>query len=625
MSKITNLKKSNFAVLDALSICNVEMKASFLQKRRIVNQEVSLNHQYEECERTGRIDNFKIAAGIKKGTISHHLAADSDVYKWIEACAYSLCTDNKQDLQGKVDSVISLIAQAQEDNGYINTSFLNKENRWQDLTNGHELYCGGHLIQAAVAYYRATGENNLLTVAIKWADLIFDIFITESREGTAGHPVIEMALIELYRETEEKKYLKLAQYFIEIRGKGFVSGRDYYQDHLSVREQTSMEGHAVRQLYLLAGITDLYSEIGDNSLLETLKKQWYNFTTKKMAITGGAGARYAGEAFGLDYELPNRTGYYETCAAIASFMWNWRMLKVTGEAKYADIMEQTLYNGLLSGVSLDGKKYFYTNPLEHDGQKDLALNYRGSNQRTSKHWEHTACCPPNMARLLSSLAGYIYGKSEKEIYIHHYLANKAHFKIKGSKVQILQNTNYPWSGDIELKITTEQETEFTLKLRIPAWAEEIDIKVNGKKINDKIVSGTYLVLKGKWLKDKIKIKFSMPVQKVVSHPRLSNNDAKVALKRGPVIYCLESGDHLGIDIYNISILKEEEFKAVYEKDLLSGIVVLKGKGFIRKSVNSLYMSITEQEVMEEKELTFVPYFSWANRKKGAMKIYYPVK
>ncbi len=618
-------------MLDSVDMDKVELRDSFWKPKTDVNHTISLPHQYNECERTGRIDNFRIAGGLKKGEITKFLAADSDVYKWIEAASYSLVTYPDPDLESKLNQVIGLIAGSQEESGYLNTSFLfgNRDKRWKDLSHGHELYCGGHLIQAAIAHHRATGVTDLLDVALKWADYVCDYFGPDAHIGTGGHPEVEMALVELYRETGKERYLDLAIFFIEGRGKRppLLDGSEQLQDHLPIREQTYVTGHAVRQLYLLCGVTDIYAEIGDRSLFEALEKQWDDFVNGKMSITGGAGARYAGEAFGEKYELPNRTAYNETCAAIASLMWNWRMLQVTGDARYSDIMERVLYNGFLSGVSLDGLSYFYTNPLEHDGGRDLAGAHRGSNRRTTKHWDHTACCPPNAARVLASVKGYIYGEGEDALYVHLYAASSAEVEIRGTKVRVVQRTDYPWDGRVEIDIDPEVKTEFNLSVRIPGWAENPEIRINGGKTDVEPVPGTYLGISRLWSPgDTLTLELPMPVVRMASDPRVTCNSGCVALMRGPIVYCIEGVDHPGVDLFSIVLPRDSELEPELREDLLGGVVVLQGEALSNPLPEDLYSPIKQgrRGPRDAIGLTAVPYFSWANREPGAMRVWIPV-
>lgn len=632
MTKITSVEKSRMKTFDSVDMEDVTIDDSLLKRFRDTNHFSSLQRQYEECERTGRIDNLRLAAGLMKGELSNRLAAESDVYKWLEAVAWDIASGHSPGFKDKADEIISFIAGAQEKNGYLFIPYLinKKARRWSNLVSDHELYCGGHLIQAAVAYHRATGEKKLLDVAVKWADHVAGYFGPQAHPGTCGHPEVEMALVELYRETGKTRYLELAEFFIGQRGKGVLNGDIKIQDHLPVREQDTVEGHAVRQLYLCCGITDLYCETGDRSLIETLEKQWSNFTTRKIAVTGGAGARYQGEMFGLDYEIPNRTGYYETCAAIASFMWNWRMLQISGNPAYADIMETTLYNGILSAVSLDGLEYFYTNPMEHDGGDDIGISLgkgrgRGSNRRNSIHWDRTACCPPNMARMLAGLPGYIYGRGKDTIYVHHYLASEARINIQGTDVEITQKTRYPWDGSVTIWVNPQQEKKFSLAFRIPGWSEKVQVSVNKEATPRMPAPGTYVTVTRQWSRgDKVNIHFPMPVEKVKAHPKVTENSGCVALRRGPVVYCIESVDHPGADIHNLSLPADAELKHEYRGDLLGGVTILKGTAISTEGGEELYSTANNPGQSGETDLMAVPYFAWANRQPGAMRIWLPV-
>ncbi len=630
---ITNSKRSKVKAFDSIDIGRIELHDSLLKRRRDVNRKRSLPHQYQECERTGRIDNFRIAAGLKEGNYCGRLASDSDVYKWIEGVAWTLASDEDHELKARADETIVLIEQSQEASGYLNTAFIHHpEKRWEDLENGHELYCGGHLIQAALAYKRATGEGKLLNVAIKWADCIDGYFGPEAHSGTAGHPEIEMALVELYRETGNTRYLELSRFFGKMRGQSVLNGSRNKQDHVPVSEQTTVEGHAVRQLYLLAGLTDLYAETDDAGLLENLEKQWVNFTTRRMAITGGAGARYTGEAFGLDYEIPNRTGYYETCASIASFMWNWRMLQATGAAKYTDVMEQVLYNGILSGVSLDGEKYFYTNPLEHHGDDGaVGLSWRnimnlGSNRRTAEHWDRTACCPPNIARLLGGLPGCIYGVAEDVLYIHHYTPNTAVLNVEGGDVELAQKTSYPWNGIISVEVWPQRKQEFSMAFRVPGWAKGGKIEINGETVEGSVTPGIYKRIERNWAPgDNVQMDLPMPVEKVRAHPRMTGNSGCLALKRGPIVYCIEELDYPQDDIFSLVLPEEGEFVPEYHEDFLGGVAVIRGEALKASFPSEELYSSELPDCWNRTELFAVPYFTWANRQAGGMRLWLPVK
>jgi len=606
----------------------VRIEGGFWRARMDAIRRTSLPWQYEEIKRTGRLDNFLIAAGLKEGKVSPHLAGDSDVYKWVEAAACA-CWDNAEpELKARMDEVVAAIEKAQEPGGYINTTFTGARagERWKDLIHGHEIYTGGHLIQAAVAHHRATGSRQLLNVAVKWADLAYRLFGPGERPGTCGHPEAEMALIELFRETGDRRCLELASLFIQRRGQQppLVGGSPYLQDHAPIRLQTTPTGHAVRQLYLLSGLTDLFMESGDVSFMDTLRQQWRNLCAKKLAVTGGVGARYQGEAFGADYELPNRTCYNETCASIALAQWAWRMLLASGDAGCADVMERTLFNGALSGVSLDGRTFYYTNPLEHDGGEDLAGSHRGSCRRTSQHWDHTACCPPNIGRTLASMPGCLYGQSQGALWVHHYADSSATAQTAGARVQLRQRTEYPWDGQIEIRVEPEREAAFELRLRVPGWARGAQIAVNGQPAGAEARPGAYAILSRAWRPgDCVTLSLPMPVERLRAHPRVSCCHGRVALARGPVVYCLESADHPGGDLSQLALLKEAEISAGFEPDLLGGVVALRSQGVVMQGQQALYAPGAAPKAAAPADITAVPYFAWANRERGAMEVWIP--
>jgi DUF1680 family protein len=417
--------------------------------------------------------------------------------------------------------------------------------RWQNLRDLHELYCAGHLIQAAIAHHRAIGAENLLAVARKLADHICDWFGPEEnkkRAGTSGHPGIEMALIELARSTGNERYLHQAAYFIEARGYGLVGGNPYHQDHQPFRELGRFAGHAVRALYLAAGVTDLYAEIGKAPLRSTLSRLWDVMAKRQSYIIGGVGARATGEAFGGDYELPNRTAYAESCAAIGNLMWNWRLLQLKGKPAYGDMLETILYNAALVGRGADGRSYFYRNPLEDDGH------------HRRQPWFACACCPPNLARLLATLPGYFYNVSPEGVWIHLYGSNTAQFDLVGGQtITVIQRTSYPWDGDVNLEI--QALGEFDIFLRIPAWClDGPTLEINGEPITDDVQPGTYHRLSRHWKPgDKIDLRLPMHVTLVESHPMVTTIEGQVALTRGPLVYCLEGVDHPNVDLRTLKI------------------------------------------------------------------------
>lgn len=613
MSKayVINNTGSKYSRLNPIPLDSVKLTDNFWAKRIKIMEEVTLPLQYEIMEETHRIDNFRRASGKIPGDFVGFFFNDSDVYKWIEAVSYLLAYNKNEKLESLVDSVIDEIRMAQDDDGYLNTyfTFERKKDRWTNLKDMHELYCAGHLIQSAVIHHRATGKTTLLDVAIKFADHIARVFGPWGREGTPGHPEIEMALVELYRETNDKKYLELARFFIDERGKGIIGGSSYHIDHKPFRELEEIVGHAVRALYLNCGATDLYMEIGDKALLTALERLWDNLITKKMYVTGGAGARKEGEAFGESYELPNETAYAETCAGIANFMWNYRMLLTLGEVRFADIMELALYNAVLPGISLDGREYFYVNPLAD----------RGRHRR--QRWFACACCPPNIARTITSIPGYMYSKSSEEIWVHLYASNKAKFDINGTIVEIEEKTNYPWEGKVEFKINTD--FQFKLLLRRPEWSKEFSVFVNEERIQPVLESG-YIVLDRSWNRgDTVILNLSMVPEILESHPSVKDNIGRLAIRRGPIIYCVEGVDNQWGDVWDLEISKDVELRDEY-RDILDGIVVIKGNGRTNtpESWTKLYLPIGESNSLKkEVEFIAIPYYAWANRTPGPMEIW----
>jgi hypothetical protein len=611
---VTNTTKSPSAKLHSIGVDRFDINGAFWKPKIEVNHKVSIPHQYDECERTGRIDNFRMASGEKDCGHAGYVFNDSDVYKLAEATAYDLALRPDEKLQKQLDEFIRLVAKSQQSDGYLNTAFMGADavKRWTNLRDWHELYCGGHMVQAAVAHHRTTGDSKFLNVAVKWADCVRKKFGRGAHKGACGHPEVEMALVELYRETGNKDYLDQASLFIERRGHvastlGFFAE---LQDHAPIRRQTKMTGHAVRQLYLLSGVADVFSETSDDTLMAEMEKQWHNFTERKMYVTGGAGSNYAGESFGEDYDLPNRTAYCETCAAIASFMWNWRMLILTSDARFADTMETVLYNSLLSGISLNGRDYYYTNPLEHDGGKDLASGHLGSNRRTSKHWDGCACCPPNAARTLAALPAYFHGVAGDSLYIHHYAGGVAVATVSGTIVRVTQITDYPWDGKIRLEIVPDKPTAFKLFARIPGWVTNASIAINGQPFAGSAAPNTYVEIMRTWKPgDVVVITFPMSVRRVTANLNVKDDVGKVALARGPVIYCIEGVDFPDVDIFKIKLPESSALECSYEKKLLGGVGVLHGEAICN---------------FDKCGFKAIPYYSWANRAPGAMRVWIPV-
>ena len=616
---VVDSSKSRYSRLRPLPLSGVRLSDSFLEPRRRVNREVTLPSQYDHLEQTGRLDNFRRAAGKIDAPFRGVYFNDSDVYKWLEAAAWTLASDPDPELERMVDTAIGEIEDAQQPDGYLNTyfTFEKASERWTDLTHKHELYGAGHLIQAAVAHHRATGSQRLLKVACRFADNICGTFGPEEegkRLGTDGHEEIEMALVELYRETGDREYLDQAQFFVDVRGYGLLGGREYHQDHQPFREMREMTGHAVRAVYLNAGAADLHAETGDHTLLEALECLWHNMTTRRMYVSGGIGSHYEDEAFGEDYELPNARAYAETCAAVGSVMWNWRMLTVDGDTRYADLLEHTLYNAVLVGVSLVGDSHFYQNPLANSGAP-----------RRSP-WFDVACCPPTVARLLASLPGYFYGVSDEGVWVHLYAEGTAEVSLDDVRTVVLrQHTQYPWDGDVEIEV--DGEREFALMLRIPAWCEEgVAIEINGQPFDGSASPGSYAEIHRAWRPgDKVHLTLPMPVRRVEGHPYVAEDAGRVAIMRGPLLYCVEQVDNLGLDLRDIVLPAEASFSVRFRPDLLGGVAVLETLGEIippdEKWRGRLYRRVhprTDKPQDTTVEVTVTPYYAWANRDPGPM-------
>ena len=635
---IADFTHSPHAHLHAVPLEAVTLTDTFWEPRCAINRTVTLRSQLEHCENTGRIDNFRRASGKKQIEYQGLVFNDSDVYKVMEAIAFSLATHPDPELDAALDAVITEIGDAQCENGYLNTYFMfeREKDRWTNLRDDHEMYCAGHLFQAAVAHFRATGKRTLLDIAVKLADHIHDVFGEGKREGACGHPEIEMALIELSRTTGDAKYTELALRMINLRGKkpsvmnspAGDRGR-YWQDHVPYRELYEVTGHAVRMLYLASGATDAVIEADDPSMVVAIYHQWELFTERRMYVTGGAGSRYEGEAFGKDYELPNERAYTETCAAIASVMWNWRMTHRAADGAAVDLMEHTLYNAVMPGLSLDGKHYFYENPLADDGT------------HRRQEWFGCACCPPNVARTLSMLPGYFYSTEQNSVYVHLYANGTAAIPLQnGGILHLEQTTNYPWDGEIEIKIGADSGNAEALWLRIPQWASGAKIYRNGVEIednsrdfyqtNDPDLPNGYATVPRPKPGDVIRLSLPMPIEKLSSHPYVTSNRGQIALKRGPLIYCLEFLDH-SVDVRDIVLPEDAEFTPEHRPELLGGITVLRGTGRVLDKnlggigANYLYVTRTETLKIQTVPLTAIPYYAWANRAPGTMRVWLPVE
>jgi uncharacterized protein len=602
-------------------------------------QKSVLSDEIENIEKSHAIENFRICAGESNGEFYGMVFQDSDVAKWLEAVSYSLAIEKNPQLEEEVDSVIALVGKAQQPDGYLNTYFTIKEpyHRWQNLQEGHELYCAGHMIEAGVAHFEATGKTTLLDIVKKNANNICDTFGKNKRRGFPGHPEIELALVRLYHATGEKKYLDLAVYFINERGTSpnlFAeekSNRDwsiwnsdpndmqYTQNHMPVREQKNAVGHAVRAVYLYTAMADLVIETGDKSLYNACEVLWENITNKKMYITGGIGSTVEGEAFSLDYDLPNDSVYAETCASIGLIFFAEKMLKLSANSKYSDIMERALYNCVIAGMSLDGKKFFYTNPLEVNPEYASKTSIRKHICSERPNWFGCACCPPNVARLISSLDKYAWTEADDTIFSHLFIGGEIDLSDgKGLKIKTI--TDYPYKGMVTYNIlTVNQQTDTTVAIRIPNWSKNYVITVNGEIFNGNRKDG-YVYIKRKFLNnDKIVLSLDMTPRKVYSNLKVSGNSNCLAIQRGPFVYCIEGVDNGG-ELSNLRIVKDGEIaEKDFDNKLLGGIIPIEFDGVKLSNDNSLYTFSKPKS--EAFTITAVPYYAWGNRGKNQMRVW----
>lgn len=610
---------------------NVTIDDHFWSPRLKINRERSIPHIYNKLEETGRLAAYKL--DWKPGMeYMPHQFWDSDVAKWLEAASYSLATHPDPTLEAMVDQVIALVASAQQADGYLNPHFtvVEPQRRWKDLRNGHELYCAGHLIEAGVAHFQATEKRTLLNVVCRYADYIESVFGIEpgKKRGYCGHEEIELALVKLYHATGEQRYLQLSRYFIDERGckphyfdqegSTAIGGKEYHQAHLPVREQNEVVGHAVRAMYLYSAMADLAAETGDESLFEVCKRLWQHLCSKRMFITGGIGSSMHNEGFTSDYDLPNDTAYAETCAAIGLVLWSHRMLQLECDACYADVMERVLYNGVLSGVSQDGTSFFYVNLLASTGNMGR------------EEWFSCACCPPNIARLLASLGQYMYSQSDTEAVVHLYVQGAGRLQIGGQQVTLKQETDYPWDGKITITLELERPTNFTLKLRKPAWCSKAVLQVNDKRLAVPEQKG-YLTIKREWHNgDKVELNLTMHALRIYAHPDISQDMGLVALQRGPIIYCLEEASNIEmrsassapVPLHRIFLPKEVALSAHHQKELLGGMVILTVNALLAEAQDwgdMLYRPFEAK--MKLIKVTAIPYYTWCNRQCGEMYVW----
>jgi DUF1680 family protein len=627
---VENLAKSPHAKLRNIPVRAVTIESGFWGTRREINVNASIPTMHDLLEANGRMTNFLRLVGKSDVAQRGPVYSDSDVYKWTEAVGFVLQSGDRPKLRQSAEKMISEVVAVQEPNGYLNTYYIDdrKSQRMlpQTQTTGHELYNIGHMLQGAIAYYRATGDRKLLDAGIRFVDdfLIPNYGPAPKKAIVSGHPEIEMALIELYRITGDKRQLELAGYI--LRGDKRIDLPErrtiYMFSGTPFTDRTKLEGHAVRAMYACCGATDYYMETGDDSYWSTLNKLWTDMTTTKMYVTGGVGSRADGEAFGDAYELPNFRAYGESCAAIGNMMWNWRMLAATGDAKFTDVIERALYNGINSGMSLDGVMYCYRNPLAFDPS---------GGDKIRNPWYDTTCCPPNLERTFGSLPGYFYSTSDDGIYVHLYDNSELDWHLEnGTGLKVAQKTNYPWDGNVEMTVTPSQPSDFVVYLRIPGWADSAQVKVNGTAVPG-AKPGAYLPIRRRWASgDRVQLQMEMMAQVLEANPRVADDTGRVAVQRGPLVYCLEEVDQAnGVMLSDVALelgkRPASEFQAETKSDLLGGVLLLHHTGLSYDrptSLNTLYPRYTgTNEKTKKVPLTFIPYYAWANRQATAMQVW----
>jgi len=616
--------------IQPVAFTHVHVNDQFWAPKMQVNATVTIPYTLQKCEDNGRIDNFLMAAHEMEGKLSQFTFDDTDVYKVIEGASYAMQVKKDPALEHYIDSLITIIGKAQEKDGYLftfRTANAKKPHEWigskrweKEEELSHELYNSGHLFESAAAYYEATGKKTLLDIALKNADLLVKDFGPGKLQIYPGHQIVEIGLVRLYRITGNQKYLDLAKFFLDVRG---PKGDAYNQANAKVIDQRTAVGHAVRATYMYTGMADVAALTGDQNYLNAIDKIWEDVVYKKLYITGGIGATGAGEAFGEAYQLPNMSAYAETCAAIANIYWNSRMFQLHGDAKYMDVLERTLYNGLLSGVSLSGDRFFYPNPLASMHQ----------HQRSA--WFACACCISNMTRFLPSVPGYVYAQNNNDLYVNLFMSNTAEVNLKATKVTLTQTTGYPWNGKVEIIINPEKSSTFALNIRIPGWAAQSPVPgdlytymdqakssfkllLNGKPAVYKMIKG-YAVVARQWKKgDQLILDLPMEVQKVIANAKVKDDVGRFAFQRGPIVYCLEGQDNKDGLVQNIMVDKDAKTTTAFNKEKLNEIqeISVEGTG-TKRQVNS------DELIQVKQKVTAIPYYAWANRGSSDMTVWIP--
>ncbi|QAA32625.1 glycoside hydrolase family 127 protein [Clostridium manihotivorum] len=646
------MKTARYEKLESVPLQNININDTFWNSYTRLVKEVIIPYQWqilndnvEGAAPSHCLNNFRIAAGEKTGEFGGAVFQDTDVAKWLEAVAYALCEDRDESLEALADYVIDLIAKAQCEDGYINTYFTIKEPglRWTNLTEGHELYTAGHLLEAAVAYYNATGKRKFLDSMIRFADLICDTFGKEQgkKHGYPGHQEIELALVKLYEVTKERKYIDTAKYFLDERGNMpnyFLEERKtkqyklifqefskyepiYSQSHIPIRQQLTAEGHAVRATYMYCAMADIAYEYEDLELLKVCESLWNNIVDKRMYITGSIGSSGYLERFTTDYDLPNDSNYSETCASIGLALFGLRMAKITRQSKYIDIVERALYNTLLSGIGLNGKEFFYVNPLEVWPDSCLPDTSKAHVKPVRQKWFGVACCPPNIARTLASLGQYIYLVDKETIYVNLFISNNTTFKLEDKSVKLSLKTNFPNNNNFKLNINSNKDNKITLALRIPDYAENYKILINGEPFAAGIEKG-YAMIDGSFIDDTLEVSFEAPAKFIYANPKVRADAGKAAIMKGPLVYCLEevdNGENLSGILVDTSIKPKEHF----EEELFGGVttVIAKGKRISGKNWDTHRLYCEHKPKLEEITIKAIPYCYWCNRKQGEMLVW----
>jgi uncharacterized protein len=642
---VIDLSRSPFAKLKTVPVSAVEIQEGFWSKRRATNIDSSIPSMHDELIAHGRMNNFLRLEGKSSAPQVGPVYSDSDIYKWTEAVGFALQSGDLPHLRVTAEAMIHDVVAAQEPSGYLDTYYQGDRKALRMLydtqTTGHELYCIGHLLQGAIAWYRATGDRTLLDAGIRFVD---DFLLPNYGPGAnqkgivAGHPEIEMALVELYRTTGKHAYVDLAGYI--LHGDDRIPLRPqqitYMFCGIPFTSRTHLEGHAVRAMYACCGATDYYLESGDPTYWKTLSVLWDDLNRHQLYVTGGVGARETGEAFGDPYELPNARAYGESCAAIGMMMWNWRMLAASADARFADVMERALYNGINSGMSLDGRTYCYRNPLAFDPKGDSSDRHAPEG-KIRNPWYDTTCCPPNLERTFASLPGYFYSTSDDGIYVHLYDNSTFNWRLQDdTALRIQQTTRYPWDGDVKMTVRPAQPCEFTLYVRIPGWSQKTMVRVNGAPLAD-VRPGVYLPIRRHWTSgDTVELTFDMTTRLLKANPAVNEDRGRVAFQRGPVVFCMERLDQPdrsaaqqspGLVDYtaHLGASTTEHF----DPELLGGVIVLEHQGSIVHSSpgTGLYYPVNEVEKLTESPTTLrlIPYYAWANRAPSAMQVWIPYR